>query len=78
MRCHFIDFLKASKKKENRKTGGGNKVKIRGKKVKQGIKIKAVGLTKEEKKHIENAMRKIKYGRKKDNRQSLPYLIELK
>lgn len=53
-------------------------MKIRGKKVEQGIKIKAVGLTKEEKKHIENAMRKIKYGRKKDNRQSLPYLIELK
>jgi len=53
-------------------------MRIRGIKVQQGIKIKAVGLTKEEKKIIENAMRRIKYGRKKDNRPSLPYLIELK
>ena len=52
-------------------------MKIQGSKVQQGIKIKAVGLTAEERKIIEDAMRRIKYGRKKDNRQSLPYLIEL-
>ena len=31
----------------------------------QGIRIKAVGLTEKERKIIEEAMRKIKYGRKK-------------
>lgn len=50
------------------------KVKIRGIKVEQGIKIKAVGLTKEEKKIIENAMRRIKNERKKHERPSLSYL----
>lgn len=53
-------------------------MKIRGIKVKQGIKIKAVGLTKEEKEIIGNAMRKIKYERKKNKRPSLSYLIKLK
>lgn len=53
-------------------------MRIRGIKVQQGIKIKAVGLTGKEKKILEDAMRRIKYGRKKDNRPSLPYLIELK
>ena len=53
-------------------------MKIKGIKVQQGIKIKAVGLTGKERKIIEDAMRRIKYGRKKDNRQSLPYLIKLK
>lgn len=53
-------------------------MRIRGIKVEQGIKIKAVGLTKEEKEIIENAVRKIKYGRKKNKRPFLPYLIKLK
>lgn len=53
-------------------------MRIRGIKVRQGIKIKAVGLTGKERKIIEDAIRRIKYGRKKDNRQSLPYLLELK
>ena len=53
-------------------------MKIQGSKVQQGIKIKAVGLTAEERKIIEDAMRRIKYGRKKENLKSLPYLIELK
>lgn len=44
----------------------------------QGIRIKAVGLTEKERKIIEEAMRKIKYGRKKGNCPSLPYLMELK
>lgn len=61
-----------------RKKQGGEKMKIRGIKVEQGIKIKAVGLTKEEKKIFENAMRRIKHGRKKNKRPSLPYLIKLK
>ncbi len=45
---------------------------------KRGIRIKAVGLTEKERKIIEEAMRKIKYGRKKGNCPSLPYLMELK
>lgn len=53
-------------------------MKIRGIKVEQGIKIKAIGLTRKERKIIEDAMRRIKYGRKQDNRPSLPYLVELK
>ena len=53
-------------------------MKIKGIKVQQGIKIKAVGLSGKERKIIEDAMRRIKYGRKKDSRQSLPYLIKLK
>ncbi len=44
----------------------------------QGIMIKAVGLTEKERKIIEEAMRKIKYGRKKGSCPSLPYLMELK
>ena len=53
-------------------------MKIKGIKVQQGIKIKAVGLSEKERKIIEDAMRRIKKKKKKDNRQSLPYLIELK
>lgn len=53
-------------------------MKIRGIRVEQGIKIKTSGLTGEERKIIWDAMKKIKYGRRKDNRPSLPYLIELK
>ena len=53
-------------------------MRIRGIKVRQGIKIKAVGLSGKERKIIEDAMRRIKYGRKKDYLQALPYLIELK
>ena len=53
-------------------------MRIKGIKVQQGIKIKAVGLSEKERKIIEDAMRRIKYGRKKENLKSLPYLIELK
>lgn len=44
----------------------------------QGIMISSVGLTKTERKSIVEAVRKIEYGRKKDGRQSLPYVMELK
>lgn len=54
------------------------KEKIREALKQQGIRIKAVGLTEKERKIIEEAMRKIKYGRKKGNCPSLPYLMELK
>jgi hypothetical protein len=47
-------------------------------KMKQGIIISAVGLTEAERKSIVKAVRKIQYGRKKDGRQSLPYVMELK
>ena len=53
-------------------------MKINGNKVQQGIKIKAVGLTKEERNIIKKAVRKIKYGRKKGNLPNLPYLMKLK
>ena len=53
-------------------------MRIKGIKVQQGIKIKAVGLSEKERKIIEDAMRRIKYGRKKENLKSLTYLIELK
>ena len=53
-------------------------MKIEGIKVERGIKIKGAGLTQEEKKIIENAMSKIKYGRRKNKQPPLPYLIELK
>lgn len=53
-------------------------MKIKGKKVRQGIKIKATGLTEKERKIIKKAMREIEYGRKKGNCQHLPYLMELK
>lgn len=41
-------------------------MKIKGNKVKQGIKIKAVGLTEKERKIMKKAIREIEYGRKKD------------
>lgn len=44
----------------------------------QGIVIRAIGLTDKERKIIKKALREIRYGRKKDKRQSLPYLMELK
>lgn len=44
----------------------------------QGIVIKAKGLTDKERKIIKKALREINYGRKKDKRQSLPYLMKLK
>lgn len=53
-------------------------MKIKGIKVQHGIKIKAMGLTEKEKKILEDAMRRIKYRRKKENRPFLPYLLELK
>ncbi len=53
-------------------------MKIRGIKIEQGIKIKAVGLTKEEMGIIWDAMRRINHGRKKDKRPSLPYCVKLK
>ncbi len=46
--------------------------------MKQGIIISAVGLTETERKNIVTAVRKIQYGRKKDGRQSLPYVMKLK
>lgn len=57
-------------------------MKLKGKKVTNGIKIKSEGLNKEEKKiildDVRNAIRKIQYKRKKENRQSLSYWINLK
>ena len=47
-------------------------------KMKQGIIISAVGLTEAERKSIAKAVRKIQYGRKKDGRQSLPYVMKSK
>lgn len=40
-------------------------MKIKGNKVKQGIKIKAVGSTEKERKIMKKAIRKIEYGRKR-------------
>lgn len=53
-------------------------MKIRGIKIEQGIKIKAVGLSKEERKIITDAIKKIEYGRRKNARQTLPYWMKLK
>lgn len=52
-------------------------MKIRGIKVEQGLKIKSVGLNEKEMKIIGDAMRRIKYERKRDNRPPLSYLIKL-
>lgn len=53
-------------------------MKIKGNKVQQGVKIKAVGLTEKEREIMKKAIRKIEYGRKKGNCQRLPYSMELK
>lgn len=53
-------------------------MKIKGAKVERGIKIKAAGLSKKEKEIITKAIRKIKYGRRKNKRPPLPYWIKLK
>ncbi len=52
-------------------------MKIRGIKAKQGLKIKSVGLNKKEREIIGDAMRRIKYERKRDDRSPLSYLIKL-
>ena len=49
-------------------------MKIRGKKVEQGIKIKSVGLTAKEKEMIVNTLRRIRYNRR---REKLPRLSEI-
>lgn len=53
-------------------------MKIRGKKVKQGLKIKGAGLTKKEETILREAIRRIEYGRKKSNMPFLPYYYKLK
>ena len=53
-------------------------MKIKKTKTEQGIKVKSAGLTENERKIIVNAIRKIQYGRKKENRPSLPYVMKLK
>lgn len=52
-------------------------MKINGKKVGQGIKIKAVGLTKNEKEAINKTLRVIRYNRRRENRPRLSWLIKL-
>ncbi len=52
-------------------------MKIRGIQVEQGLKIKSVGLNKKERKIIGDAMRRIKYERKRDDRQPLSYQLKL-
>lgn len=54
---------------------------IRGVKVEEGIKIKTKALTERERKimaeAIAGAMRRIRYGRKQENKNLLPYVIRL-
>lgn len=53
-------------------------MKIRGKKIKQGLKIKGTGLTKKEETILREAIRRIEYGRKKNNMPFLLYHYKLK
>jgi hypothetical protein len=50
---------------------------MRGKEIKHGIKIKTVGLELEEMELIENALRKIKRGRRRKNLPPLSYIWKL-
>ncbi len=52
-------------------------MKIKEIKIEQGIKIKSMGLTERERKIVTNAIRKIQYGRKKENRPLLQYVMKL-
>lgn len=57
-------------------------MRIRGIKVQEGVKIKAVGLDDNERKMLSDAirmtLRRIQYKRKKENRRSLLYWMNLK
>ncbi|MDR0949283.1 MAG: hypothetical protein LBM69_07195 [Lachnospiraceae bacterium] len=52
-------------------------MKIRGKKVEQGMKIKTKGLTAEEKEILIKALRRIGYKRRRENRSRLKWIIDL-
>ena len=52
-------------------------MKIRGKKVEKGIKIKSVGLTEKEEEMLVNTLRRIRYNRRREKRPRLSELIKL-
>jgi ribosome recycling factor len=56
---------------------GGESVKIRNKKVTQGIRIKAVGLTTEEREEMVKTLKNIECKRRRENRPRLSYTYQL-